>query len=68
MIESQREVGSQGQQLLEANQSKFNVREYICVADWEWRVIFIKNAIQEVAEKLKLWEYAALRKKILEIT
>ena len=34
LIESQREFESQRQQLLEANQSKLNVREYICVADW----------------------------------
>ena len=31
LIESQRE---QRQQLLEANPSKLNVREYICVAKW----------------------------------
>ena len=34
LIESQRELESERQQLLEANQSKLNVREYICVADW----------------------------------
>ena len=32
LIESQRELEPQGQQLLEADQSKLNVREYICVA------------------------------------
>ena len=53
LTESQREVESQRQQPLEANQSKLNVREYICVADWRWRTIFIKNAMQEVAKKLK---------------
>ena len=37
-------------------------RENICVADWRWRIIFIKNAMQEVAEKLKSWEYADMRK------
>ena len=34
LIESKRELESQRQQLLEANQSKLNVRDYICVADW----------------------------------
>ena len=43
-------------------------REYICVADWRWRNIFIKSAMQEVAEKLKNWEYAAMRKEITEKT
>ena len=45
------------QQLLEANQSKLDVREYSCVATWRWRIVFIKNAMQEVAEKLKnVWK------------
>ena len=35
--------------------------EYACVADWGWKIIFIKNAMQEVAEKLKKWEYAAVK-------
>ena len=39
-----------------------SAREFFCVANWGWRIIFIKNAIQEVAEKLKNWEYAAGRK------
>ena len=53
LFESQREPESQRQQQLEANQSKLNVREYILVEeDWEWRAIFTKNAMQEVAEKL----------------
>ena len=35
LTESQRELESQRQQLLEINgQIKLNVREYICVADW----------------------------------
>ena len=34
MIESRRELESQGQQLLEANQSKLNVGEYISVSIW----------------------------------
>ena len=34
-------------------QIKLNVREYTRVADWRCRIIFIKNAMQEVAEKLK---------------
>ena len=50
-FESQRELEAQRWQLLEA--SKLNVREYICVANWRWRTIFIKNAMQEDAEKLK---------------
>ena len=35
------------------NQIKLNEREYICVADWGWRIIFIKNAMQEVAEEIE---------------
>ena len=34
-------------------QIKFNVREHKCVAEWRWRIVFIRNAMQEVAEKLK---------------
>ena len=64
LLESQRELESQGQHSLEANQSKLNEREYICGANWRWRIIFIKKAMQEVAEKLKNWEYDAIRKKI----
>ena len=40
--------------------------EYICVADWEWRTIFIKNAVQEVAEKSKNWKDAAIKRKLLK--
>ena len=47
-------------------QIKLNEREYICVADWEWRTIFIKKAMQEVAQKLKIWKDAAFSKKILK--
>ena len=61
LFESQRELESQRQQLLEANQSELNEREYICVADWGWRFIFIKNAMQVVAEKWKNWKVAALK-------
>ena len=46
-------------------QIKLNERAYICGADWGWRTIFIKRAMQEVAEKLKNWKDAAGRKKIL---
>ena len=49
-------VGSQSDQ---AQREKIH-----CVADWGWRIIFIKNAMQEVAEKLKNWKDAALRKEI----
>ena len=45
-------------------QIKLNVREYMCVANWRWRTIFIKKAMQEVAEKLKNWEYATIQKEI----
>ena len=62
LFESQRELESQRQQLLEANQIKLNVREYICVADWGWMTIFVKNAMQEVAEILKNWKDAAIKK------
>ena len=34
LTESQRELESQREQFWEANQSKLNVREYICEADW----------------------------------
>ena len=37
-----------------------SAREFFCEADWRWRNIFIKNALQEIAEKLKNWEYAAM--------
>ena len=40
--------------------------EYICVANWWWRIIFVKNATQEVAEKLKNWDFAAVRKRNTE--
>ena len=67
LFESQRELESQRQQQLEANQSKLNVKEYICVADWGWRTIFTKNAVQEVAEKLKIFlTDSAVKRKILK--
>ena len=34
LFESQREPQSQGQQLLEAKQSKLSVREFTCVVNW----------------------------------
>ena len=52
LTESQRELESQRQQSLKPNHTKLDVREYICVANWRWRIVFIKNAVQEVAEKL----------------
>ena len=66
LTESQRELESQRQHLLEASQSKVNVREYICVKDWGWSIIFIKNALQEVAEKLKNIERRFYQEEILE--
>ena len=39
-------------------------RECICVADWWWKIIFTKNTMREVAEKLKNWKDAAIRKEI----
>ena len=55
LFKSQRELEPQRRQLLKANQrvDKLNEREYICVAKWRWRIIFIKNAVQEVAKKLE---------------
>ena len=44
-------------------QIKLHERAYTCGADWGWRTIFIKRAMQEVAEKLKNWKDAAIRKK-----
>ena len=41
-----------------------SARKYICVANWGCRTIFIKNAVQEVAEKLKKREFAPIRKEI----
>ena len=58
---SQSEFESQGKQL-EANQSKLNVKEKNGAANRRWRIIFIKNPIQEVAEKLKNWKDAAIKK------
>ena len=40
-------------------QTKLNVRGYICVANWRRRTIFIKKAMQEVAEKFKNKKEAA---------
>ena len=37
-------------------QIKLSVGEYICVASWRWRTIFMKNATQEVAKNLKNWK------------
>ena len=67
LFESQRELESQRQQPWEANQSKLNVRKYICVANWRWRTTFIKKAMWEVAEKLKNWKYAAIKRKSQKI-
>ena len=46
------------------NHSDQAQRERNCVADRGWRTIFIKNAMQEVAEKLKNWKDPAIRKEI----
>ena len=64
LFESQRELETLKWHLLEANQIKLNEREYIRVADWRWRNIFIKKATKEVAEKLKNWKDATMRKEI----
>ena len=37
-------------------------RDDICVADWRWRIIFIKTAMQEVEN----WKVAAIREEITE--
>ena len=47
-------------------QIKLNVREYICVASWRWRTIFIKEAMPEVAEKLKKWKRRCYQEEITE--
>ena len=47
-------------------QSNLNVREYICVAKWRWKTIFIKEATQEVAEKLENWKHAAYQEEKTE--
>ena len=50
-------------------QIKLNEREYICVADCGWRTIFIKKAMQEVAEKFEELKKTLLsRKKLLKTT
>ena len=43
-----------------------SARDYICVANWGWRTIFIKNAMPEIAEKWKDWKDAIMRKEIQE--
>ena len=53
LFESQREPQSQGQQLLEAKQSKLSVREFTCVVNWRWRTVILRNATHEVTKKLK---------------
>ena len=37
--------------------------EYICMANWRRRTVFIKNAMQDVAENLKNWQDAAIKRK-----
>ena len=49
-------------------QIKLNVRQYICVANWRWRTVFIKNATQEVAKNLKNWKEAAIKRKYWKTT
>ena len=45
------------------SQRKVSQRVYLC-SILEMKDIFIKNAMQEVAEKLKNWEYAAMGRKL----
>ena len=47
-------------------QIKLSVREYMCAATWRWRTIFIKKALQEVAEKLKNWKDPVFKRKRLK--
>ena len=49
-------------------QIKLSVREYTCVVNWRWRTVFLKKAMQEVAEKLKKWKNTAIKRKILKTT
>ena len=67
--ESQRELESQRRQMLKANQwadQAQREREYICVADWGWRTIFMKKAMQEVAEKIEELKRSGCQEKITE--
>ena len=48
LIQSQRELESRRQQLLEINgQIKLNEREFFCVADWGWRTILLRSWLAE---------------------
>ena len=47
-------------------QIKLSVREYICLANWRWRIVFTRNATQKVAENLKNWKDAAIKRNILK--
>ena len=45
-------------------QIELNVREYTCVVNWRWRTVFTKNALQEVAKKLKISRRPCYQQKI----
>ena len=44
------------------------MREYIYVANWRWRTVFVKKATQEVAKNLKNWKEAAIKRKYWKTT
>ena len=45
-------------------QIKRSVRMCICVANWRWRTVFIKEAAEEVSKNLKNWKDAVTRNKM----
>ena len=68
LFESQRELESQRLQLLQDIYWTDQVQRErkICVANWIWRIVFIRKASQEVAKNLKNWKCAAFKRKNME--
>ena len=66
LTESQRELESQRQQLLKANQSKLNVREYICVANWRWGSSSSRMPCKKLPGNWRILTDAAIKRKILQ--
>ena len=67
LFKSQRELEPQRRQLLKANQwadQAQRERIHLCSRFGMKDPTFIKNAVQEVAEKLKNWKDAGVRKEI----
>ena len=66
LFESQRELESQRQRLLEDTQWTDQVQRErkICVSNWRWRIVFTRIATQEVAKNLKNCTVSLLRDQV----